>query len=85
MTYRDPYRRHRRQMRRAFRGRHGGYPVPFPIPYEPLGLIMAAAIARWAYRNRSAFLPFVITGAAFIAAAYWHAHHPGWSVLMAVE
>jgi S-DNA-T family DNA segregation ATPase FtsK/SpoIIIE len=72
-------------MRRALRGHHGGYPVPFlPISYEPLGLVLAAAIARCAYRNRSAFGPFAITGAAFVAAAYWHVHHPGWSILIAM-
>jgi hypothetical protein len=77
---RDPYRRYRRQMRRAFRGRRGSYPVPFPFPfpYEPLSLIAAAAISRWAYRHRSAFLSFVISGAAFVTAASLHSHHRGW-------
>lgn len=80
---RDPYRRYRRQMRRAFRGRHGGYPVPFPIPYEPLGWIALAAFSRWAYRHRSAFLPFAITTAAFLTAGYLYHHHRGWWIIVA--
>lgn len=83
MMARDPYRRYRRQMRRAFRGRHGGYPVLFPIPYEPLGWIAFAAFSRWAYRNRSAFLPFAITAAAFLTAAELHHHHRGWWITIA--
>jgi S-DNA-T family DNA segregation ATPase FtsK/SpoIIIE len=83
MMSRDPYRRYRRQMRRAFRGRHGGYPVPFPIPYEPLGWIAFAAFSRWAYRHRSAFLPFAITIAAFLTAVSLHHHHRGWWVTIA--
>ena len=49
-------------------------------PSEPLGLIALAAIARWAYRNRTAFAPFGITLAAFILAAYTHRHHPAYWV-----
>src|SRR5215471_11045353 len=82
MMGRDPYRRYRRQMRRAFRGRHGGYPVMFPIPYEPVGWIALAAFSRWAYRNRSAFLPFALTIAAFVTAATHH-HHRGWWITIA--
>jgi S-DNA-T family DNA segregation ATPase FtsK/SpoIIIE len=67
-------------MRRAFRSRHGGYPVLFPVPYESLSVMAAAAIGRWAYRHRSTFLPFLITGAAFLTAAQLHAHHRGWWV-----
>ena len=80
MTHRDPYRHYRRRMRRAFRSRHGGYPVLFPVPYESLSVMAAAAIGRWAYRHRSTFLPFLITGAAFLTAAQLHAHHRGWWV-----
>jgi hypothetical protein len=83
MTYRDPYRHYRRQMRRAFRGRRGGYPVPFPVPYEPLGWIALAAFSRWAYRNRSAFLPLAITTAAFLTAANLHSHHRRWWITIA--
>ncbi|MGH3422173.1 MAG: FtsK/SpoIIIE domain-containing protein, partial [Streptosporangiaceae bacterium] len=70
-------------MRRAFRGRHGGYPVPFPIPCEPVGWIVLAALSRWAYRNRSAFLPFAITAAAFVTAANLHSHHRHWWITIA--
>jgi S-DNA-T family DNA segregation ATPase FtsK/SpoIIIE len=49
----------------------------FMEPGEPAGLIVAAALGRWAYRHRSAFLPFVITGAAVIAADVIRRHHPG--------
>ena len=72
---RDPYRRYRRHARRNWRGRRDPYPVLFIDPGEPLGLIAAAALARWAYRHRSAFLPFAITAAAFIAAALIHPQH----------
>ena len=64
--YRDPYRRYRRQARRSWRGRRDPFPVMFYDPGEPLGLIMAAALARWAYRHRSAFVPFAIMAAAFV-------------------
>jgi len=83
MMYGGPYRRYRRQMRRAFRGRHGGYPVPFPIPYESLSLVALAAFSRWAYRNRSAFLPFAITAAAFLTGVNLHHHHPGATAVIA--
>jgi len=81
--YRDPYRRYRRQMRRAFRGRHGGYPVLFPIPYESLWLVAAAAFSRCAYRNRSAFLPFGVMVAAYVAAASLHSQHRAWWPMVA--
>ena len=72
--------------------RCGGDSVPatapirscFPRPYEPVAAMAFAALARVAYRHRSAFLPFVITGAAFILAAIIHRHHPGMWVLVAV-
>jgi S-DNA-T family DNA segregation ATPase FtsK/SpoIIIE len=76
---RDPYRHYRRHMRRGWRTRHGGYPLIVPqIPYEPLGFIALAAVSRWAYRHRSAFWPFAITGATFITARILHRHHPHW-------
>ena len=81
---RDPYRQYRRRMRRNWRSRHGGYPIILPVPYEPVAGLALAALSRWAYRNRSAFLPFTITGAAFILAAILHRHHPGWWVAAAV-
>ena len=52
-------------------------------PDEPLGLIALAAIARWAYRHRSAFVPFGITSAAFIIAAIAHPHHARYWLLVA--
>jgi S-DNA-T family DNA segregation ATPase FtsK/SpoIIIE len=81
---RDPYRHYRRAMRRGFRSRHGAYPVLFPAPYEPVAAMAFAALARLAYRHRSAFAPFVMTGAGFLLAAIVHKHHPGMWVLVAV-
>ncbi len=77
VMYRDPYRRYRRQMRRGWRGRRDPYPIMLIDPGESLGLIAAAALGRWAYRHRSAFLPFAITAAAFTAAATIRQHHHG--------
>jgi DNA segregation ATPase FtsK/SpoIIIE, S-DNA-T family len=82
MMGRDPYRSYRRRMRRSLR--RDGFPVMFLPLGEPLGLIAAAAFGRWAYRHRSAFLPFGIATAAFILAAIVHAHHAGLWVLAAV-
>ncbi len=65
-------------VRRAFRGRRGGYPVLFRVPRESLSLIALAAFSRWAYRNRSAFLPITITAAAFAVAVILHWHHQHW-------
>jgi hypothetical protein len=57
----------------------------FIDPREPAGLILAAWLGRWAYRHRSAFVPFAVTGAAFIAAAVIHRHHPdAWIAVMTV-
>jgi len=81
---RDPYRHYRRAMRRNWRTRHGGYPVIWPASYEPAAAIVFAALGRLAYRHRLAFLPFAITGAAFILAAIVHRHHPGMWVIAAV-
>lgn len=87
MTYRDPYRRsyrhYRRRMRR-FGRRYGEYPMLLIGPGEPLSLIAAAAIGRWLYRHRSAFWPFGITAAAFIAANAIHHHHARYWILAAV-
>jgi S-DNA-T family DNA segregation ATPase FtsK/SpoIIIE len=79
---RDPYRQYRRAMRRGFRPRHGSYPILIPPPYEPVAAMMFAALARLAYRHRSAFLPFAVTGAMFILAAVVHKHHPGMWVIV---
>jgi DNA segregation ATPase FtsK/SpoIIIE, S-DNA-T family len=52
---------------------------PFQVvilgPDQPLGLIALAALSRWAYRHRTAFVPFGITITAFAIAAYAHPHH----------
>ena len=82
---RDPYRRPIRRARRAMRRRNGNDPFQLVIlgPDEPLGLIALAAIARWAYRHRTAFVPFGITAAAFIIAAYTHPHHARYWILVA--
>ncbi len=45
---------------------------------EPLVLIAIAAIGKWAFRHRSAFLPFAVTLADFIIAAILHQHHQRW-------
>ena len=84
MLSRDPYRHYRRGMRRNRRMRHGGYPVILPYPYEPAAAMAFAALGRFLYRHRSAFWPFVITGAVFILAAVIHRHHPGYWVMTTV-
>jgi DNA segregation ATPase FtsK/SpoIIIE, S-DNA-T family len=81
---RDPYRQYRRSMRRNRRMRHGGYPVILPYPYEPVAAMAFAAAARFAFRHRSAFWPFAITGTTFILAAIIHAQHPGYWVVSVV-
>jgi S-DNA-T family DNA segregation ATPase FtsK/SpoIIIE len=75
---RDPYRRHRRRMRRDWRNQEPGYPVMMPFPEESLTLIFAAWLARWCYRHRSALRPFLIALAALILAAIAHPHHSLW-------
>jgi S-DNA-T family DNA segregation ATPase FtsK/SpoIIIE len=82
---RDPYRRQIRRAHRAMRRRNGNDPFQVVIlgPDEPLGLIALAAISRWAWRHRTAFIPFGITIAAFIIAAYIHPHHARYWLLVA--
>jgi hypothetical protein len=76
---RDPYRRHTRRIRRAMR-KNGNNPYGVLIigPDEPFGLIIAAALGRWAFRHRSAFYPFWVALASFIAASAAHGHHAKW-------
>jgi DNA segregation ATPase FtsK/SpoIIIE, S-DNA-T family len=81
---RAPYRRYRRDIRRAGRHIRGGYPILIPAPYQPVAAIAFAAMARLAYRHRSAFWPFAITGALFVVAAIVHSHHPLWWIVSAV-
>jgi S-DNA-T family DNA segregation ATPase FtsK/SpoIIIE len=77
---RDPYRRQMRRIRRAMRNSNGDNPFGVIIvgPDEPFGLIILAALGRWAFRHRSAFYPFWVALAAFIAAGAAHAHHAQW-------
>ena len=81
---RDPRRRQMRRARRALR-RNDDNPFQVVIlgPDDSLGLIVLAAFGRWAYRNRSAFVPFEITIAAFAIAAYTHPHHARYWLLTA--
>jgi DNA segregation ATPase FtsK/SpoIIIE, S-DNA-T family len=81
---RDPYyRRGRRYARRALR--NGSLPVMLIGTGEPLGLIALAAFSKWLFRHRSAFVPFLITAAAFIIAAVTHRHHPHyWIAALAI-
>ena len=83
MMGRDPYRRYRRRARRTWRGRGDGYPVVFLGPDERLTLLALAVFSRWAYRHRSAFLPFIITSAAFIVSGEIHQHHARWWIAVA--
>jgi S-DNA-T family DNA segregation ATPase FtsK/SpoIIIE len=71
-------------MRRTWRTRRGGYPVILPLPYEPVAAMAFAALGRFLFRHRSAYLPFIITAAAFTLAAIVHRHHPGYWVIAAV-
>jgi len=72
---RDPYRRQVRRARRALRKGNDPFQLVILGPDEPLGLIALAAAGRWAWRHRTAFVPFGITIAAFGVAAYAHPHH----------
>jgi hypothetical protein len=82
---RDPYRRHTRRIQRAMR-KNGGSPYGVLIvgPDEPFGLIILAALGRWAFRHRSAFYPFWVALAAFIAAGAAHGHHARWWIPVTV-
>ena len=83
MNRRDPYRRAMRRSRRSWRNRDGAYPLLIIGPEEPAGVIIAGIIARWAWRHRSAFFPFTVTGSVFAAAAFTHPHHARWWITTA--
>jgi len=83
MARRDPYRRAMRRAGRTWRNRDDAYPILIIGTGEPVAAIAAAMIARWAYRHRSAFLPFLITSAAFVTAAFTHPHHARWWITTA--
>ena len=70
------YRRMRRQARQA--RRNGLQPMVVINSGDPLPELAAVIIARWAFRHRSAFAPFWIAPAAFIAAGAAHGHHARW-------
>ena len=72
---RDPYRRAARRARRAMRKGEHPYPVMMFGPEESLGTIAAAAIGRWLFRHRSAFVPFIVAGTAFTIACLAHPRH----------
>ena len=80
---RDPYRRQIRRARRAMRKGDNPFQLVILGPDESLGLIALAAAGRWAYRHRTAFVPFAITLAAFAVAAYTHPHHARYWLLVA--
>jgi len=75
----DPYRRaarrYARRARRAMRRGEQPYPVMIFGPDEPFGAIAAEAIGRWIFRHRSAFVPFIVAGAAFTTALLVHPRH----------
>jgi S-DNA-T family DNA segregation ATPase FtsK/SpoIIIE len=66
--------------------KNGGSPYGVLIvgPDEPFGLIILAALGRWAFRHRSAFYPFWVALAAFIAAGAAHGHHAQWWIQVTV-
>ena len=70
------YRRMRRQARQARRS--GLQPMVVINSGDPLPELAAVIIARWAFRHRSAFAPFWVAPAAFIAAGAAHGHHARW-------
>jgi S-DNA-T family DNA segregation ATPase FtsK/SpoIIIE len=82
---RDPYRRNMRRIRRAVRKNdRNPYGVIIVGPDEPLGIVIVAALGRWAFRHRSAFAPLWGALAAFIAASAAHGHHARWWIPVAV-
>lgn len=76
---REPFsRRDRRRMRRAMRHGENPYGVVIIGPDESPALMALSALGRLMFRHRSAFLPFAIALAAFIASGMMHSHHPAW-------
>jgi DNA segregation ATPase FtsK/SpoIIIE, S-DNA-T family len=78
MTSYRRMRRHARQARRA-----GMQPMMVINPGDQLPELAIMIISRWAYRHRSAFAPFWVVLAAFIAAGTAHGHHARWGVPVA--
>jgi S-DNA-T family DNA segregation ATPase FtsK/SpoIIIE len=81
---RDPYRRQMRRARSAMRNGDNPYAVLIVGPDESFGIIALAALGRWAFRHRSAFAPFWVALAVFIAAAATHGHHARWWIPVTV-
>lgn len=81
---RDPYRRHIRRMRRQMRKDGNPYGMIIMGPDEPFAYLALAALARWAFRHRSALAPFNIALSAFVAASVMHFQHSGWWVPTAI-
>jgi len=85
---RDPYRRaarrYARRTRRAMRKGEQPYPVMIFCPDEPFGAIAAEVIGRWLFRHRSAFVPFLVAGAAFTTALWTHPRHSRYWLLAAM-
>jgi S-DNA-T family DNA segregation ATPase FtsK/SpoIIIE len=71
----------RRQARHARRA--GMQPMIVINSGDPLPELAIVVITRWAFRHRSAFAPFWITPAAFIAAGAAHGHHARWWIPVA--
>lgn len=76
---RDPFsRRDRRRMRRAMRHGENPYGVVIIGPDDSPALMALSALARLMFRHRSAFAPFGVALAAWIASGLLHPHHSGW-------
>jgi DNA segregation ATPase FtsK/SpoIIIE, S-DNA-T family len=78
------YRVSARRGRRAWRRGEDEYAVMVLGVDEPPWWIVCAAVGRWAFRHRSAFLPFLLTSSAFLTAAVIHHYHPEWWVPVAL-
>lgn len=76
---RDPFsRRDRRRMRRAMRHGENPYGVVIIGPDDSPVIMAVAALGKLMFRHRSAFLPFGVALAAFIASGLLHSHHSAW-------
>jgi S-DNA-T family DNA segregation ATPase FtsK/SpoIIIE len=76
------YRQMRRHARRARRA--GMQPMIVINSGDPLSELVIVIITRWAFRHRSAFAPYWVAPAAFIAAGAAHGHHARWWIAVAV-
>ncbi|MCA1706850.1 MAG: cell division protein FtsK, partial [Actinobacteria bacterium] len=53
-------------------------------PDEPVLLLAGAAVGRWVFRHRSAFVPLLLASGVVITAAVIHRYHAGWWVPVAI-